>query len=114
MQTGKRAEESALDLRRGVLQEVNKRIYEMSTWLGDARIGFLCECGRRHCLESVDISAAEYAQIKARGELVTGTSTNALAAGGSGAEVTWHPDSDNGERGSDRGSPVVGGTGEDR
>jgi hypothetical protein len=48
-----------------LLREVNDRIAELAKW-NEARVRlFVCECSDRSCADAVEMSAAEYARIRA-------------------------------------------------
>lgn len=53
------------DARSGVFREVNERIAEVAgRWEWDDTQGFLCECARGDCVESVHLTRAEYESVR--------------------------------------------------
>lgn len=48
-----------------LFREVNERVREAHAGEDDELIGFLCECGREECTETVFLSVAEYEQVRA-------------------------------------------------
>jgi hypothetical protein len=46
-----------------LFREVNERVREVATEGGELT-GFLCECGREECTETVPLSIAEYERVR--------------------------------------------------
>jgi hypothetical protein len=52
-----------------LFREVNERIAEVNEGFEvDGQTDFLCECGRNQCLETVQLSRAEYEAVRAEGD----------------------------------------------
>jgi hypothetical protein len=51
---------------RSLFREVNDRIADVSleTWRTSEPVGFLCECGDPACLETIDLTVADYEAIR--------------------------------------------------
>jgi hypothetical protein len=49
-----------------IFREVNERIAEITAAQNEERAGFLCECGRKDCTESIPLGLTEYKSMRAR------------------------------------------------
>jgi hypothetical protein len=47
-----------------LFREVNERVREVQATDAEEPIGFLCECGREECTETVFLSIAEYENVR--------------------------------------------------
>ena len=58
--------EERLARNESLFREVNERIAEVNAAFDvDGRAEYLCECGRRHCTESVALTRREYEDVRA-------------------------------------------------
>jgi len=48
-----------------VFREVNERINDLVRTFGRADLKLICECGDRDCAETIEMSAADYEQVRA-------------------------------------------------
>jgi hypothetical protein len=71
-----------LDDRGNFLRDVNDIIVQTAERIGTAEMEwrFLCECGRRGCRESVELTLEEYEEIAAEGLVVARRHRNSQAA----------------------------------
>jgi hypothetical protein len=62
-----------------VLREVNERVAEITLNQGENESGFLCECGRHDCAETIVLSIVDYQSLRMGGDFY-------LAAPGHGVD----------------------------
>jgi hypothetical protein len=51
--------------RRGMFREVNDQIAALEPFLVDGRLAFVCECGDSDCMTPIELTPAEYQDVRA-------------------------------------------------
>jgi hypothetical protein len=51
-----------------LIREVNDRVFEVLTEIGNEDGAFLCECSKEDCTETIQLTLREYAALRAQGD----------------------------------------------